>query len=319
MGVFHLFSKRQKRLRGAVPDVYTYDDIPQPLRVQIVHILRDTLGNEEEYKSHDYRFSGYDYPNVRKAYQTINKMLCREYGVFSLVERPSRDCVVEDIFQFFLNEEDFEKVLDVIELAFRLIKGAASKFDYKNDDNAPRKANDAINELNKRFKEHGIGYEFKNGDIIRVDSEFIHAEAVKPALKLLSEKIYKAANKEFMQAHEHYRHSRYKDCLTWALKALESTMKAICDKKEWAYNQNDTSNRLIEICLENGLIPTFWQSHFSALRATLESGVPPARNIMGGHGNGTSPAEVPHHLAAYCLHMTASTLVFLIEAEKSLR
>lgn len=316
MGIVDLFSKRQRRLRGEVPDVYVYDEIPQPLRVQIVHILRETLGSEEEYKVHPY--GNYEYPKVRQAYNIINKILCREYGVFSLVEYPSRECVIDDIFTFFLNEKDCEKALDVIELSFRLIDRVARERDYKGVNNAAEKADDAINELNKRFKEHGIGFEFKNGDIIRIDSELIHAEAVKPALELLSGKLYKAANDEFMQAHEHYRHRRYKDCLTWAQKSLESTMKAICVKRKWAYKKDDTAKRLIEICFDKGLIPAFWQSHFSALRATLESGVPTARNILGGHGNGTSPTTVPGHLASYVLHMTASTLVFLIEAEKSL-
>ena len=95
-------------------------------------------------------------------------------------------------------------------------------------------------------------------------------------------------------------------------------MKTICEKRGWKYKKNDTAKKLIQICFDNKLIPDFWQSHFSGLRGTLESGVPTARNIMGGHGNGTSPTEVPQHLAAYCLHITASTLVFLIEAEKSL-
>jgi hypothetical protein len=315
MSIFNLFSKRQKQLRGEVSDVYIYDDIPQPLRVQIIHILQDTLGSENDYTSCPHQ---YKYPKVRNAYNIMNKALCQEYGVFSLVDSPDHECVVKDIFKFFLNEENCERVLDVIELGFRLIDRITRDWQYKKDRNASEKADAAINELNARFREHGVGYEYQNGEIIRVDSEFIHAEAVKPALKLLSQSHYKAANEEFMQAHEHYRHRRYKDCLTWALKSLESTMKAICEKRNWAYNQNDTANRLIEICFDKGLIPTFWQSHFSALRATLESGVPTARNIMGGHGNGTSPTEVPHHLASYCLHMTASTLVFLIEAEKNL-
>lgn len=38
MGMFDLFSKRQKRLRGEVPDVFVYDKVPPGLRVQIVHI-----------------------------------------------------------------------------------------------------------------------------------------------------------------------------------------------------------------------------------------------------------------------------------------
>ena len=35
---YELFSKRQKQLRGEVPEVYQYEDIPQKLRVQISYI-----------------------------------------------------------------------------------------------------------------------------------------------------------------------------------------------------------------------------------------------------------------------------------------
>jgi hypothetical protein len=248
----------------------------------------------------------------------MSEILCREYGVFTLVDQPSRGGVICDVFQYLLDEQNCEKVLDVIELGFKFIDKVARDCGYKHEQNAPQKADAAIDEVNARFKEHGVGYEYKSGEIIRIDSELVHAEAVKPALKLLSGKAYKAANNEFLQAHEHYRHARYKDCLTWALKSLESAMKAICEKRKWPYNKTDTANKLIETCFQNDLIPSLWQSHFSALRATLESGVPTARNVMGGHGDGTTPTQVPQHLAAYCLHMTASTLVFLIEAEKSL-
>jgi hypothetical protein len=96
MGIFDLFSKRQKRLRGEVPDVYTYDDIPEALRIQVVHILRDTLGSESEYTGDPYSD---EYRTVRSVYQSMNKILCHEYGVFSLVDRPSRDGVIFDVFQ----------------------------------------------------------------------------------------------------------------------------------------------------------------------------------------------------------------------------
>ena len=45
MAVFDLFSKRQKHGRGEVPDVYQYKTIPEGLRVQIVHIIRDAFGD----------------------------------------------------------------------------------------------------------------------------------------------------------------------------------------------------------------------------------------------------------------------------------
>lgn len=43
MGIVDLFSKSQRRERGEIPDVYVYDIIPRELRVQIVHIVQDTL------------------------------------------------------------------------------------------------------------------------------------------------------------------------------------------------------------------------------------------------------------------------------------
>ena len=76
MKIFDLFSKRQKKLRGDVPDVYTYDKIPQPLRVQIVHIWQDSLGNANEYQD--------EYNGVSRAYEFIVTTLCREYGLFKL-------------------------------------------------------------------------------------------------------------------------------------------------------------------------------------------------------------------------------------------
>lgn len=63
MGIFDIFSKRQRKLRGELPDVYAYDRIPQPLRVQIVHILRDTIGNERQYQD--------EYAGTRRAYEFI--------------------------------------------------------------------------------------------------------------------------------------------------------------------------------------------------------------------------------------------------------
>jgi len=69
--IFDLFSKRQKRLRGDVPDIYTYDDIPNTLRVQIIHIWYDVLGTNENYYSYNEK--------VKSAYKIIVDTLCRSY------------------------------------------------------------------------------------------------------------------------------------------------------------------------------------------------------------------------------------------------
>jgi len=164
-----------------------------------------------------------------------------------------------------------------------------------------------------------VGYQFVEGQIVRIDSEVIHEEVVKPTVALLRGPEYAGAQDEFLKAHEHYRHGRAKEALVDCLKAFESTMRVICSKRGWTHDPHATSSPLIQACFDNGLIDTFWESHFSALRTTLESGVSTARNRLAGHGQGTQVVDVPPHLAAYVLHLTASAILFLAEAERALK
>jgi len=312
MGVFDLFSKRQKRLRGDVPDVYTYDAIPKPQRVQIVTIWKNVLGNRDQYED--------TYVGTGRAYKFITETLRQEYGVFQLsdVYPGSRFEYMRDLMEFFLGEENVEKTLDVIELTFRVIDKMTRKWDYLHRENASKIADDAISELNIRFREHGVGYQYEEGEIIRVDSHLLHKEAVQPAIFLLAAKEYRGAQDEFLKAYEHFRHGNHKEALNDALKAFESTMKTICDKKGWGYNSSDTSKKLLDVCFQNNLVPQFWQQHMSAIRSLLEGGVPTGRNRLSGHGQGQAPITVPDHIAAYVLHMTASAIVFLVKSEQTM-
>lgn len=315
MPIFDIFSKRQKKIRGEVPDVYVYDDLPKPLRVQIIKIWWNTLGNQDQYN--DYSEHGKE---VILIYRSIVEILCQEYGVFRLPasEAPlgDRNFLIE-LASFFLEEEDIEKALDAVELSFRVIDHDIRSNNYLSRYDAPKIADDAIEELNTRFKEHGVGYQFTNGQIIRIDSEFTHAEIIKPALKLLNQQQYAGAQQEFLKAHEHYRRGNAKEALSECLKAFESVMKAICDKRGWSYDSNATSKSLIQVCFDKGLIPSFWKSSYSSLRTLLESSIPTGRNKLSGHGQGTTPEPVSSHLVAYMLHMTASAIAFLSEADKN--
>ncbi|MDD4460565.1 MAG: hypothetical protein PHQ24_12315 [Proteiniphilum sp.] len=310
MAIFDLFSKRQKKLRGDVPDVYVYDNLPQPLRVQIVHIWTDTLGKGEQY------WDG----QVKQSYEFIVNTLCREYGLFKLPgakDYGDREYITE-LANFFLQVDDVEKALDAIELSFRVIDRLTRSWEYLRRNDASERADQAISELNSRLKEHGVGFQFVEGEIVRVDSELLHVEAVKPALRLLNEKDSQGAQQEFLSAYEHYRHGKNKEALNDCLKAFESTMKAICDKRKWSYQPNATAKALIQVCFDNNLVPSFWQQQLSSLRSMLESSIPTGRNKLSGHGQGAVPTSVPEYLVAYMLHMTASTLVFLTNAEKNL-
>lgn len=248
MVIFDTFSKRQKRARGEVPDVYVYDKLPQQFRVQVVHIIKDAFGVDATYSG---RY-------VSDAYGIVKKTLCREFGLFELAEYPESDSDSDSIFAFFLREKNTERALDVLELCFKVINVVILKNQgYLIHTKREIEPKDAISELNERFKEHGIGYQFESNELIRIDSEFLHAEAVKPVLTVLRGNEFKGANDEFLLAHEHYRHGRHKECLVDSLKAFESTMKAICKLRGWTTKPGDSASALIAVCFNNGLLPPY--------------------------------------------------------------
>jgi hypothetical protein len=100
-----------------------------------------------------------------------------------------------------------------------------------------------------------------------------------------------------------------------ALKSLESTLKVVITSRGWPHSERSGARELIQVCYDNCLIPECWQQHFTGLRVMLESSVPTPRNRLGGHGQGGQIVDVPPHFVSFALHMTASTLVFLIEAD----
>jgi hypothetical protein len=304
MRISDIFSKRQKRNSGQT-DVYQYDQIPDTLRVQITYILVDLIGR----------------PNVGGSpadgvYEEINVALMREYGV----TRMAAGRIEGEIWANFICQiATTEQVLDAIETSIRLAAEARRAYNYTQTAGTRMSVGESVKELNFRFQEASVGYQYESGQMMRIDSQLIHAEVVKPALALLSDPRYKGPEEEFLTAHKDYREGHYKGCLTECLKAFESTMKAICDIRTWSYSRTDTARSLIDTCFKNGLIPTALQSELNALQSVLESGVPTLRNKMSGHGQGAVPTEVPPHVAAYALHLTAANIVFLVNAEKSMR
>ncbi|HLO51750.1 MAG TPA: hypothetical protein VK211_25280, partial [Kamptonema sp.] len=260
-------------------------------------------------------------PLVNQLWNEIHYYLARELGLFNLGSKGENYCY--QCQSFLLNKDTpIDNILDLIEVTFRYIdkeiRELLQSYQYKDHLQDIRQLPDeAISELNHRFREHGIGYQYNNGQIIRVDSGFIHAEVVVPALSLLSSQQFKGAEQEFRSAHQHYRNQKYKEAIVDALKAFESTMKTICDECTWSYDpQKDSARKLIDVVLKNELVPLYLQNHLSSLRSVLE-GVPTIRNQTSGHGQGSQPISVPEHLAAFALHLTASNIVLLVEAYKA--
>ncbi|UBB13650.1 STM4504/CBY_0614 family protein [Pantoea eucrina] len=304
---YKLYSERQKALRTDVSDVYQYTEFPDKLRYQILTILDDILegGGRLDYSSTKSDF-----------YFPLYKTLCREYGeqpVIRLELMAKR--YLEDIIE---NEKDSEKFLDVIDLMLSKINSDIRK-NSKAYGYTPTQIDEYIEELNHRFMQAGVGFQFENGEIIKFESQLMHTEATKPILQILgSNPNYKGVNDEFLSAHEHYRNRRYKECLNDCLKSFESLMKAIHTKHEWPFEKSAAATKLIEGCYENKLIPEYMKNGFTGLRTLLSSSIPTIRNKESGHGQGHEVKIIPEHLASYSIHMTASTLLFLAKCEEQL-
>jgi len=180
-------------------------------------------------------------------------------------------------------------------------------------------ASEALTELNYRLRENGLGFQYENGVLVRLDSQFVHANVVKPALALLASEPFGKANEDFMSAHKHYRAGHYKDCIVACQRAFESVLKAICTEQGWTFGPGDRASDLITLVRKQGLFPDYLTKTFDTYISMLKSGLPEVRNNAGGHGEAPNARSVPPYIAAYALHLSAANIVMAVEASNALK
>lgn len=299
MAVFDTFSKRKRRREGKVPDVLS-GEVPQPLREQLWHIAN-------EFSEMEYIVLGDSSRSPMDLLGELQQALVREFGRQALMPQSVRANHVErvvDLLMFirWASAPDGELV-DLVELLCSLFEDCGGVH--------------LVEEINGRFREAGSGYEFRDGQVVEVTSQHLHTEAVQPALEILADEAFAGANAEYRDAHGHYRAGRYGDALHECAKAFESTMKVICDLKGRTYSATATAKDLIPVLLGNGLLPPFMQAKLNNFRSLLETAVPTPRNKLDGHGAGANPHDVPRWMAKYLLHLTATTIVMLVDAAEA--
>jgi len=289
--------------------VYQYEKISKKVRTQIRYIWDDAIGNYYVRGSYDM----HSVPNNNGGWHVIRDTLLREKGLETLANQRNAK---EECIAYLYECTDIDDLLDIVELTFVYIQNSLGRIpEYQRDQLTITQSPDsAIDELNIRLREAGIGYQFESGEIIRVDNQALHAEVVKPALTLLSDSRFAGAQEEYLAAHAHYRSREYKDAVTDANNAFESAMKTICELKGWEYPSGASASNLIGVISKNGLLPDYLDKSFQQLAATLKTGLPQVRNEEGGHGQGSTPKEAPEYIAAYALHLAAAKIVLLVEA-----
>jgi len=293
MAIEDTFSKRTQRAEGTAPDVYRYDELPQKLRIQFIQTAADAIGE-----------LGSNGANL--TWRKIYKAVLLEHGRTQL-DHPS-ETPFAGLHRAMIGAKlDFGLAMDIVELTLRAIEQGGS-------------GQAVLDEVNIRFRENSVGYRFAGGQLVRMDSEVAHAGIVLPAISLLNSKGFEGPNEEYMRAHTHYRAAEYEPAIVEAGKAFESTLKTICAGRGWPFDASKLgAAHLIDVVINNGLIPKYMHSHLSGLRTTLRDGLPTLRNQDAAHGSGTEVREVEEHYAAYALHLAAANILMLVRAHEALK
>lgn len=312
--IVDLFSKRRKRLvNSEIADVYQYDNVPNVLRVQLQQIFVDAIG--QHYRPDPYS-GGRGRPQNPDGWEFIHKTLCREMGVHSLGSHQLAQTNVVG----FLETAGINEFLDTVELCCKYIALIlAKKTDYQRQQlGIEQHPESAIDEVNYRFREACLGYQFEEEEFLRVDSQFIHENVVKPAIQILNAAEFSGPRSEFLSAHACFRNGDYEQAIILASNSFESTLKVVCDENDWAYQKGARSTDLLKLVRSNGLWPDYLDASFDQLIATLSSGLPKVRNDAAAHGQGAELRNTPPYVAAYALHLAAAKIVLIAEAHKQI-
>ena len=167
---YELFSQRHRHEQ--------VDTIPHALRVQILYIWEKVW--EEAFYDQDGELQLSQL--ARDAYWSIASTLREEYGVLSLDEvnnlDEDEDSIYQSVRRFLLDMEDPKKVIDIIEVSFRYIDQKIRNESYMVSVSEPNpfrsdeasdegiSPDDAIDQLNRRFRQHNINCHFEAGQIV---------------------------------------------------------------------------------------------------------------------------------------------------------
>jgi len=310
---FDVFSRRNTEQRqGYKPDV-----LSERLRNQILFTILDVFAG----KHADYGMRREDHAEA--FLEHLHDSFQRLRGKIKLSTTPS-PFVTSDVVAFLQTCEPLE-FFDFIELAFKddLISGCI------------RDENDLVEVINGLFRAEGAPYrltpivkreEVYTGNdspfpwgrmtggvairtvawprVVRAEEEVTHTEAVVPALTILADPAYAAANDEFRRALDDYRRGQYEDCLGKCSSAFESVLKVLRQKHGWT-PAGDTLQPLLNAALQHTSLPGFFEQPLMLI-GTMRN------RLSSAHGGGSQPRSVERPVAQFALTSTAAAIVLLV-------
>lgn len=308
-----VFSKRERERRGEITDYYIYDDVPTPCRVKLVYFTNELARSLSAHlRSHSW--SGTSFTDILESfYDTLRYELCKTHGWADLAHTKERDST--KAIPGFLRGCGVEELMDFVEVLLFVYErqwADCQRQHYLDPDEVPP-PEAAQDQLNAILKEHAIGYEAVEGQIVRVDSDFIHREAIREAITLLKAHGFEGPLKEFKNAITERDKGEPRQAIAEANNAFESTMKAVLDKTKVNYNRDkDSASALIQHLIRAGVLSPSLQNFAEHVAGVLRAGLPTLRNRQGGHGQGLDPVSVEPSYVNLAVHLAGTFIVFLI-------
>lgn len=299
--MYTLYSQRIKDAQGE-PEVFVYDYFEPTFRNQFFAIIKRII------------------TKAKRSYWSVDEELCKifaqEKGLKSISY--GNYCNSLDALGYYIDDCSEEDFLDLIDFVFGFfISNPEIQKEYQNYISL-KDTKYAIYELNLRFKQHDLGYEFINHQIIKKTDTMTHENIVKPVLKLFAgDRDFEPAEEEYLQAFEHFKSSNKKDAILNAIKAFESTMKIICKKLGYPFDEGkDAAGRLLDILRKNNFYPEYLADHMEGICMTLKSGALTLRNKEAAHGQGAEVRDVSDEYVEYALNLVATDILFLYRIYK---
>jgi hypothetical protein len=291
---------------------YQYDNVSEQFRWQIYYLIENTLG---KWKYQHFGPDSLSYPSPNRRWDALERVLLEHHGIPRLDDSHPYSSM-ERINNYLLNCSTFEFIITVagfLWLARQITANGGYRWgvDYLNT------SFDSINNnVHTIFKRHNFGYEIvevpQGFTPVRIDSQYLHQEAIMEPIALLRRVDFQGPVNEFTKALQYYSQNDYENAIHWANRAFESTMKSVLEKSNLSYDKNDTAKKLIQRLFDNKLIFPSLENLLTNIQEVL-GGLPTIRNQMGGHGYGSLPREVQQSYAELSIHLSGTFIAFLVK------
>jgi HEPN domain-containing protein len=275
------------------PDVFIYNQIETDFRYKVGYAIADL-----------FEFMGRNSDDQSLIRTLWERMLVRALGV------PGRPSGPLD----FLVNANFREFFIGLEVALHCAAIAVSRASFGRGQDCVDYIQKTVGDINTLFRYYALGFELVDVkdappiQLIRKDSEYTHAETVKPALSLLTMEGFEDADKQFRDAHREFQEGNYDDAITDANAAVETVLKVVLGRID------GTAKELLKAAADDGYFPSFFADSINQW-INLFLDLPAVSNRYGdAHGKGVKVDEHEmERFARLALNLAATHILFIID------